>query len=120
MSKTSLCSALAGLLVLSGSAFADNFQFSSPGSVTWSGVYVNPYSATVDQAGGTFASGTVLTIYCDDWNTDFSGNPTWNATVYSLTAVNEPNFKYASPTSDYNVTLAAGNQLSATLETSLL
>jgi hypothetical protein len=119
MSKTSLGLALAGLLVLSGSAFADNFQFSSPGSVTWNGVYVNPYSATVDQAGGTFAKGTVLTIYCDDWNTDFSGNPTWNATVYSLTAVNEPNFKYANPTADYIIGLNSGH-LSATLETSPL
>ena len=121
MWKTSFLGwALASMLILTGSASADSFTFTSPGSVTWNGVYVNPYSATVDQPGGTFASGTVLTIYCDDWNTDFSGNPTWNATVYSLTAVNEPNFKYASPTSDYNVTLAAGNQLSATLETSLL
>ena len=115
MSKTSLCSALAGLLVLSGSAFADNFQFSSPGSVTWSGVYVNPYSATVDQAGGTFASGTVLTIYCDDWNTDFSGNPTWNATVYALTLGNTTNFKYGKTTPDFNVTLdTAHNTLGIT------
>src|ERR1017187_6560852 len=108
MSKTSLGLALAGLLVLSGRAFADNFQFSSPGSVTWNGVYVNPYSATVDQAGGTFAKGTVLTIYCDDWNTDFSGNPTWNATVYSLNESNVTNFKYGNltnPPSDYIIAL---------------
>ena len=115
MSKTSLYLALAGLLVLSGSAFADNFQFSSPGSVTWNGVYVNPYSATVDQAGGTFASGTVLTIYCDDWNTDFSGNPTWNATVYALTLGNTTNFKYGKTTPDFNVTLdTAHNTLGIT------
>ena len=106
MSKTSLGLALAGLLVLSGSAFADDFKFSSPGSVTWNGVYVNPYSAT-DQAGGTFASGTVLTIYCDDWNTDFSGNPTWNANVYSLNASNVTNFKYGNTTDDFNVTVSS-------------
>ena len=116
MWKTSFLGwALASMLILTGSAFADSFTFTSPGSVTWNGVYVNPYSATVDQAGGTFAKGTVLTIYCDDWNTDFSGNPTWNATVYALTLGNTTNFKYGKTTPDFNVTLdTAHNTLGIT------
>ena len=112
MWKTSFLGwALASMLILTGSAFADSFTFTSPGSVTWNGVYVNPYSATVDQPGGTFASGTVLTIYCDDWNTDFSGNPTWNATVYSLTAGNASHFKYGTTTPNYNVALDTVNNI---------
>jgi hypothetical protein len=117
MWKTSFLGwALASMLILTGSASADTFTFTNAGSVTWNGVYVNPYSATVDQAGGTFALGTVLTIYCDDWNTDFSGNPTWNANVYTLTAGNASHFKYGNTTPNYNVTLA-GNQLSVALST---
>ena len=113
MWKTSFLGwALASMLILTGSASADTFAFTSAGSVTWNGVYVNPYQANDT----TQTQHNPLTIYCDDWNTDFSGNPTWNATVYSLTAVNEPNFKYAKPASDYNVTLA-GNQLSVALST---
>jgi hypothetical protein len=111
MWKTSFLGwALASMLILTGSAFADSFAFTSPGSVTWNGVYVNPYSATV-KAGGTFALGTVLTIYCDDWNTDFSGNPTWNATVYSLTAGNASHFKYGTTTPNYNVALDTVNKI---------
>jgi hypothetical protein len=117
MWKTSFLGwALASMLILTGSASADTFTFTNAGSVTWNGVYVNPYSATVDQAGGTFALGTVLTIYCDDWNTDFSGNPTWNANVYTLTAGNASHLKYGNTTPNYNVTLA-GNQLSVALST---
>ena len=97
---------------MSGSAFADSFYFASAGSVTWNGVYVNPYQA-VDNS-GTLEN--PLTVYCDDWNTDFSGNPTWNADVYALTAANVSHFKYANPTSDYTLALNAG-QLVATLET---
>src|SRR5260370_7232031 len=104
--------ALMILMVMSGSAFADSFYFASAGSVTWNGVYVNPYQA-VDNS-GTLEN--PLTVYCDDWNTDFSGNPTWNADVYALTAANLSHFKYANPTSDYTLALNAG-QLVATLET---
>src|ERR1017187_6623700 len=93
MWKTSFLGwALASMLILTGSAFADSFTFTSPGSVTWNGVYVNPYQANDN----TQTQHNPLTIYCDDWNTDFSGNPTWNATVYSLNASNVTNFKVAA------------------------
>ena len=103
MSKTSLGLAMASLLV-SGSAFADEFYFSDPGTVTWNGVYVNPYSAN----NTTQPAHNPLTIYCDDWNADFSGNPTWNADVYTLTAGNLSHFKYGSTTPNFNVTLSGG------------
>src|ERR1035437_6242756 len=113
MWKTSFLGwALASMLILTGSAFADSFTFTSAGSVTWNGVYVNPYQA-VDN---THTQYNPLTIYCDDWNTEFSGYPTWNATVYSLTASNVTNFKYGNttdgPTSaDYNVTVDSSHKL---------
>ena len=90
------------------------FYFASAGNVTWNGVYVNPYTrrSTIHSR----ALENPLTVYCDDWNTDFSGNPTWNADVYALTAANLPNFKYANPTSDYTLALNSGT-LVATLET---
>ena len=72
------------------SASADSFTFTNAGNVTWNGVYVNPYQA-VDN---THPEHNPLTIYCDDWNTDFSGYPTWDATVYTLTADNVSHFKY--------------------------
>ena len=110
MSKTSFGLAVASLLLVTGSAVADQFSFTSAGSVTWNGVYVNPYSANDITTGQNN-----LTIYCDDWNTDFGGNPTWTATVYALTAGNVTNFKYGNTAENYNVNLIAGNQLSATL-----
>jgi hypothetical protein len=94
-----------------GSALADQFYFQSAGNVTWSGVYVNPYVAldlTTPQ--------NPLLIYCDDWNTDFSGNPTWNANVYALTANNVSNFRYGNTTVNYDFTLhtnQAGDSLTA-------
>ena len=42
----------------------------------------------------------------NDWNTDFSGNPTWNANVYALTAGNAAYFKYGNSVSNYNLTLS--------------
>src|ERR1035437_111877 len=108
MWKTSFLGwALASMLILTGSAFADSFTFTSAGSVTWNGVYVNPYQA-VDN---THTQYNPLTIYCDDWNTEFSGYPTWNATVYSLTAGNAPNFKYGTTTPNYNVALDTVNNI---------
>jgi hypothetical protein len=87
--------------VLTGSAFADTFQFDSPGLVEWDGVFVNPYTA--HQTAPTV--GPALTIYCDDWNTDFSGNPAWNANVYAITASNLSNLKYGSDTTEtFNLT----------------
>ncbi len=112
MWKTSFSLAVISLTIMSGGAFADSFYFSSAGGVTWNGVYVNPYQA-IDN---TSTAENPLTVYCDDWNTDFSGNPTWNADVYALTAANLPNFKYANPTSDYTLALNSG-KLIATLET---
>jgi hypothetical protein len=97
---------------MSGSVFADSFYFVSAGNVIWNGVYVNPYQA-IDN---TNTVENPLAVYCDDWNTDFSGNPTWNGNVYPLTAANLPNFKYANPTSDYTLALDSG-KLVATLET---
>jgi len=99
MSRISLALVFVALLLVSGSAFADNFYFLSPGTVAWDGVYVNPYQANDN----THPQNNPLTIYCDDWNTEFSGNPTWNADVYALTASNVPNLKYGQITSDYSV-----------------
>jgi hypothetical protein len=103
MSKTSLVLAVASLLV-SGSAFADEFYFSDPGTVTWNGVFVNPYSAN----NITHPAHNPLTIYCDDWNADFSGNPTWNADVYTLTAGNLSHFKFGDTTPKFDLTLSGG------------
>ena len=108
MPRTSFGLALASLLVISGGAFADQLYFVSPGTTTWNGVFVNPYSANDN----TQPANNPLTIYCDDWNTEFSGNPTWNADIYALTAGNVSNFKYGNTTSNYNLTLN-NNQLSA-------
>jgi hypothetical protein len=101
MSRTFLGLALASLIMMSGNAFADSFTFLSPGDVTWNGVYVNPYQAQDN----TQTTVNPLTIFCDDWNTDFSGNPTWNANVYTLTLGNTSNLKYGNTTPEYNITL---------------
>jgi hypothetical protein len=112
MWKNFLRLAAISLMIMSGSAFADSFYFVSAGNVIWNGVYVNPYQAIDNTQTGE----NPLTVYCDDWNTDFSGNPTWNADVYTLTADNLSHFKYANPSSDYTLALNSGN-LVATLET---
>lgn len=101
MWKTSLGLALASALMLVGSASADSFTFTNAGNVTWNGVYVNPYQAV----NNTHPANNPLTIYCDDWNTDFSGYPTWDATVYTLTANNVLDFKYGATKLNYNVVL---------------
>jgi len=113
MTRTSFGLALASLLLIGGNAFADQFSFLGPGTVTWNGVYVNPYTARDN----TQQQNTILTIYCDDWNTDFSGTPTWNGDVYTITAGNASHFKYGTTTPNYNVTLLPNNQLSAALST---
>ncbi len=107
---------LTTLFVLTGSAFADTFQFDNAGSVVWDNVFVNPYTAhqTVLTSSGYQEIGGALTIYCDDWNTDFSGTPAWNASVYALNSSNLSNLKYGSDTTQtYNLTLSA-NVISAT------
>ena len=101
MSKT-IALVLSGMIMICGSAFADEFYFVSPGTTTWNGVYVNPYQANDN----TQTLNNPLTVYCDDWNTDFSGNPTWNANVYALTAGNAAYFKYGNSVSNYNLTLS--------------
>ena len=101
MLRRNLRLSLAGIFILSGTAFADQFYFQSPGNTVWNGVYVNPYQANDN----TQKQNNPLTVFCDDWNTDFSGNPTWNANVYTLTAGNASHFKYGNDTQTYNVTL---------------
>ncbi len=95
MTRFSFGLALAGLLALSSGAFADNFYFPSNGggNVTWNGVYVNPYSAN-----DTTTGQNALTIFCDDWNTDFTPPVGWTGTVYALTAANVPSLKYGNVT----------------------
>jgi hypothetical protein len=102
--RTSLALAFTTLVVVSGSALADQFTFTSPGTVTWDGVYVNPYQATDN----TQPQNNPLTIYCDDWNTEFSGNPTWTANIYALTAGNVQYFKYGGISSAESVTISGG------------
>jgi hypothetical protein len=104
--RTSLGLAFGTLLVAS-TAFADQFYFASPGTVVWNGVYVNPYQADDN----THPQNNPLTIYCDDWNTEFSGNPTWNANVYTLTAGNLSQFKFGQITSAEGVTLSGSGFL---------
>lgn len=96
---------------MSGTAFADQFAFISPGTVTWNGVYVNPYVAK----DLTQPQDNPLTIYCDDWNSDFSGTPTWTGNIYTLTAGNLSHFKFGNTTQNYSMTLLPNNQLSAAL-----
>jgi hypothetical protein len=109
--------ALVGLLAMSGSAFADNFYFpaNGGGNVTWDGVYVNPYSAT-----DTTTGQNALTIFCDDWNTDFTPPVGWFGSVYTLTAANVPALKYGNVTAnnvfdvtDSNHTLSYSNPATA-------
>jgi hypothetical protein len=93
-----------GTWLIASTAFADQFYFASPGTVVWNGVYVNPYQADDN----TQPQNNPLTIYCDDWNTEFSGNPTWNANVYTLTAGNVSQFKFGQITSAEGVNLVGG------------
>jgi hypothetical protein len=96
--------AMTTLLIVSSGAFADSFTFTSPGTVVWDSVYVNPYQANDNSQ----PAQNPLTIYCDDWNTEFSGDPTWDANIYTLSAANVPNFKYGTITSAESVTLNSG------------
>jgi hypothetical protein len=91
-----------GTFLIASTAFADQFYFASPGTVVWNGVYVNPYQADDN----TQPQNNPLTIYCDDWNTEFSGNPTWNAYVYKLTPGNVSQLKFGQITSAEGVSLS--------------
>jgi hypothetical protein len=91
--------------MVSGSAFADSFYFASPPpGVAWEGVYVNPYIAN-ETAPQTING---LTIYCDDWDTEFSGNPTWSANVYALTPANLSSLKFGGVTTTQSFGLSGG------------
>jgi hypothetical protein len=116
MTRFSFGLTLAGLLAMSGSALADNFYFPSNGggNVTWNGVYVNPYSAN-----DTTTGQNAITIFCDDWNTDFTPPAAWGGTVYALTEANVPSLKYGKVTpndvfdvTDSNNTLSYSNPAS--------
>ncbi len=104
MSKMCLHPTVASLLFLTSTAFADDFVFPSAGGVVWDNVYVNPYTAQDNTVSPT----TPLTIFCDDWNTEFYAPATWEATVYSLaSAVADPTtlakLKYGNTPQSYTV-----------------
>jgi hypothetical protein len=100
--------------MVSGSGFADStFYFSSPGSTVWGGVYVNPYTA--NELSPQTING--LTIYCDDWDTEFSGNPTWNAKVLALTPSNAQYFKFGTNATTQSVTLSPTSVLQYSTKT---
>src|ERR1035438_7020037 len=104
MSGSRCVTVLAMLLIGVTAASADEMQFSDPGSVIWwtpagpySGGYVSPYT------GYDATTQETLTLFCDDYNTDFSGDPTWDATIYSLTPSTVSDYKYGSLTNAYTL-----------------
>jgi hypothetical protein len=105
--------AFAALLIFAPGAFADSMTFTDPGSNVWAGVYVDPYTG-VDNT-----NGKVLTLYCDDWNTEFSGKPTWTAAIAPLVPSAATNFRFGGITSAYDFTLDASDNIQATQYTAL-
>ena len=105
--------AFAVLLIFATTAFADDtIYFSSPGNNVWQGVYVNPYVG-VDLSQ---TPATTLTLFCDDYNTEFSGNPTWEATINPLDPSNVGDFLYGTINTAYDFTYSSGNdQISGSL-----
>jgi hypothetical protein len=108
MSGSRCVTVLAMLLIGVTAASADELQFSDPDSVIWwtpagpnSGVYVSPYT------GYDATTQETLSLFCDDYNTDFSGNPTWDATIYSLSPSTVSDYKYGSLTNAYTLYLEA-------------
>lgn len=91
--------ALAVLFIFASSAFADSMYFSDPGNNVWAGVYVDPYTG-VDKDNNN----KVLTLYCDDWNTEFSGNPTWPAVITPLEPFTATNLLFGQIHSAYDFT----------------
>jgi len=105
MSTRSFGTVLTALLMTSGSAFADQFYFVGPSpGVAWERVYVNPYAADEN----TPPQNNPLTIYCDDWDTELSGNPKWNANTYALARADLTNFKFGQVTTTQSVSLFGG------------
>src|ERR1035441_3054424 len=92
MKRYSSIVAFATLLIFAPGAFADSMTFTNPGSNVWAGVYVNPYT------GLDTNTNQVLTLYCDDYNTEFSGNPTWDANIAPLTLANVSGFLFGKVT----------------------
>jgi hypothetical protein len=105
--------AFAALLIFATGAFADSMTFTDPGSNVWAGVYVDPYTG-VDNT-----NGKVLTLYCDDWNTEFSGNPTWDAVITPLVPFQAPSLLFGGIATAYDFTLNASDNIQATQYTAL-
>ncbi|MGA2724117.1 MAG: PEP-CTERM sorting domain-containing protein [Bryobacteraceae bacterium] len=101
------------LLIFAPGAFADDtIYFSSPGNNVWQGVYVNPYVG-VDLSQ---TPETTLTLFCDDYNTEFSGNPTWEAAINPLNPSNAGSFIYGNINTAYDFTYSSvTDQISASL-----
>ena len=101
------------LLIFAPGAFADDtIYFSSPGGNVWQGVYVNPYVG-VDLSQ---TPQTTLTLFCDDYNTEFSGNPTWQAAINPLNPSNAGSFLYGNINTAYDFTYSsATDQISGSL-----
>src|ERR1035441_2380004 len=114
MKRYSSIVAFAALSIFAPGAFADSMTFTDPGSNAWQGVYVNPYTGldnTNDKS---------LTLFCDDYNTEFSGNPTWIANIAPLAPGG--NFLFSSVTfsSVYDFTFdSSHDKIQATLDTAL-
>jgi len=106
--------AFAALLIFAPGAFADEMHFTDPGSNVWAGVYVDPYTG-VDKD-----NNKVLTLYCDDWNTEFSGSPTWDAVITPLVPFQAPRLLFGGIATAYDFTLnASDNIIQATQYTAL-
>ena len=99
MKRYSSIVAFAVLLIFATGAFADSMTFTNPGSNVWAGVYVNPYT------GLDTTTNQVLTLYCDDYNTEFSGNPTWDAVITPLVPFQASRLLFGGITSAYDFTL---------------
>ena len=99
MKRYSSIVAFAALLIFAPGAFADSMTFTNPGSNVWAGVYVNPYT------GLDTTTNQVLTLYCDDYNTEFSGNPTWDAVITPLVPFQASRLLFGGITSAYDFTL---------------
>lgn len=99
MSHKYLRLALVALFVFTGTACADEFHFDNPGANVWNNVYVNPYTAS-ETSPSTIPN---LTIYCDDWNTQFSGNPLWSAEMFQLNPGNLSHLQFGNIVKAYSV-----------------
>ena len=125
MTRYSCIFAFAVLLVFASGAFADSMTFTNPGSNIWAGVYVNPYTGVDNTQAALYDQSppTTLTLFCDDWNTEFSGYPTWDAVITPLAPPTgtagtyaQANFLFGNVTSVYNFTLGNdGNHVQWTL-----